>query len=170
MSSSSIGKPSRILDGALTMNFDLLRRNPGEHAQCTRSTLAAQVRQLTHHPTTSCLRSQHHRPTSRFCRSSSSDDYGRETRREAIVISRQPITDLLVGRGESIDLGEDGGMYFQGPTWVRRMNVLEMGGEWGAPVLSPNSRYIVVAVNVLRLKVRRNGSTIRTDCQKFSRV
>jgi len=134
-----------------TLTF--LGENPGEQRQLYAFNIRTHdLRKLTNHPT--CVNA--------YSVSATLDKiaytgqvpfeslWDEKARRDGIVVSRQSIPDLILGKkGSGIPGMEDwnGDLYFQDPGGVRRMNV--RGGPFvSMPSLSPDGRYIVATVKL----------------------
>jgi dipeptidyl aminopeptidase/acylaminoacyl peptidase len=70
-----------------------------------------------------------------------------KTRRDGVVVFQQTIPDLIAGRARS-----ESDLYVQTPGASRRMNIYGSLGL-GMPFLSPDGKYIVVAVRVPTLEI-----------------
>jgi hypothetical protein len=135
-----------------TLTF--LGENPGEERQLYAFNIRTRdLRKLTNHPT--CVNSYSVGATLDKIAYTGQAPYeslwDEKARRDGVVVSRQSIPDLILGKKGSGIPGMDdwnGDLYFQDPDGVRRMNV-PVGPFVSMPSLSPDGRYIVAPVKIL---------------------
>jgi dipeptidyl aminopeptidase/acylaminoacyl peptidase len=132
---------------------------------------ARNLKKLTNHPTSVISYSLGNAGAVAFVAQSPIESlWDEKAYREGVVVSRQSIPDLIVGRKRDQWIGE-GELYFQDFDGVRRMNVrgkVDSRPGQSMSFLSPDNRYIVVSAKVPNVEVPDAWKHYRNPSLEFN--